>query len=188
MIITFKPLNKSHFPLLLKWLEAGHIKKWWGSDVTYTIDLIKEKYSSYVKGYKVIDGVRKPIQGFIIHVDQTPIGYIQIYNAYDFPRSKPLLGLPQNLGSFDIFIGEVEYLRQNLGSKAISKFLELYVKEYSHIFADPDADNLTAIKCYKKAGFKRLLEKNDVKKVWMIKELSSALNMRNAPLQTIREL
>ena len=53
MAITFKPLNESHFPLLLKWLESPHVKKSWDQDVTYTIELVKEKYSSYVKGYKL---------------------------------------------------------------------------------------------------------------------------------------
>ncbi len=66
MTITFQPLNESYFQLLLKWLEAPHVKKWWDQDVTYTMDLVREKYSSYVKGYKFIDGIQKPIQGFII--------------------------------------------------------------------------------------------------------------------------
>jgi aminoglycoside 6'-N-acetyltransferase len=47
MTITFEPLHESHFPLLLKWLEAPHVKKWWDQDVTYTMDLVREKYSSY---------------------------------------------------------------------------------------------------------------------------------------------
>ena len=67
MTITFEPLHESHFPLLLSWLEAPHIKKWWDQDVTYTIKLVHEKYSSYSKGYKLEGGVQKPIKGFIIH-------------------------------------------------------------------------------------------------------------------------
>ncbi|WP_371218694.1 GNAT family N-acetyltransferase [Orientia tsutsugamushi] len=86
MKITFVPLAESHFPLLLKWLETPHVKKWWDQDVMYTLELVKEKYSSYVKGYKLVDGQQKPIQVFIIHNNQNPIGYIQIYNAYDFPN------------------------------------------------------------------------------------------------------
>lgn len=56
MTITFEPLHESHFPLLLKWLEAPHVKKWWNRDVTYTMELVREKYSSYVKGYKLVEG------------------------------------------------------------------------------------------------------------------------------------
>ena len=168
MTITFKPLNESHFPLLLKWLESPHVKKWWDQDVTYTMDLVHEKYNSYIKGYKLEGGVQKPIQAFIIYSDQNPVGYIQIYNAYDFPISKSLLGLPENLGAFDIFIGEAAALQQGLGPKAIVQLLKLHGNQYSYIFADPDSNNFAAIKCYEKAGFKRVSEQQDTKEVWMI--------------------
>lgn len=184
MKITFAPLAESHFPLLLKWLETPHVKKWWDQDVAYTMDLVREKYISYIKGYKLINGAQKPIQGFIIHNNQDPVGYIQIYNAYDFPRSKSLFGLPENLGAFDIFIGEAAALQQGLGSKAILEFLKLHGNPYTHIFADPDINNLSAIKCYAKAGFKRVSEQQDTGEVWMIKDLSS----RNDPLPTIQKL
>lgn len=166
--ITFEPLHESNFPLLLKWLETPHVKKWWDQDVTYTLDLVHEKYSSYIKGYKLVDGQQKPIQGFIIHNNQNPIGYIQIYNAYDFPRSKPLSDLPESLGAFDIFIGAEEVLQKGLGSKAIEQFLKLHGNQYSHIFADPDSNNIAAIKAYEKAGFKKVSERADTGEVWMI--------------------
>ena len=184
MKITFIPLAKSHFPLLLKWLKAPHVKAWWDQNVTYTLDLVHEKYSSYVKGYKLVDGQQKPIQGFIIHNNQNPIGYIQIYNAYDFPRSKTLSGLPANLGAFDIFIGEESALQQGLGSKAILEFLKLHGNQYTHIFADPDSNNVAAVKCYEKAGVKKVSEQEDTGEAWMLKDLSS----RNGPLPTIQKL
>lgn len=86
MKITFTPLAKPHFPLLLKWLEAPHVKAWWDTDVHYTPELIQEKYGSYVDGYKQIGSERKPIHAFIIYFDDAPIGYIQYYNAYDLLR------------------------------------------------------------------------------------------------------
>ncbi len=166
MTISFKPLHESHFPLLLKWLEAAHVKVWWDQDVTYTMDLVREKYSSRITSL----GTKSDncIQGFIIHNKQNPVGYIQIYNAYDFPRSKPLFGLPANLGAFDIFIGEKAFLGQGFGSKAILEFFKLHGNCYSHIFADPDSNNIAAVKCYEKAGFKKLSEQEDTKEVWMI--------------------
>lgn len=169
MKITFEALNDSYFRFLLKGLEAPHVKKWWDQDITYTLDEVKKKYGPYVKGYKEIEGLKKPIQAYIIYVERVPIGYIQIYNAYDFPRSAPLLGLPKNLGAFDIFIGEKKYLGQNLGSKIIIKFLNLYGGTYTHIFTDPDLRNSAAIKCYEKAGFKRLGNQKDTGELWMIK-------------------
>ncbi|MFM8490645.1 MAG: GNAT family N-acetyltransferase [Candidatus Methylopumilus sp.] len=119
-----------------------------------------------------------------LSTEQNPVGYIQIYNAHDFPRSKTLSGLSANLGTFDIFIGEESALQQGLGSKAIFEFLRLHGNQYSNIFADPDSNNVAAVKCYEKAGFKRVSEEADTGEVWMIKDLS----LRNDPLPTIEKL
>jgi len=161
-------LQESHFTLLLKWLEAPHVKAWWDEDISYTMDLVLQKYRPYVKGYKTIDGVCKPIYCFIIYVDAVPIGYIQFYNAYDFTGSKLLSKLPQSLGMFDIFIGEEQYLRKNLGSKTILEFLKLYGNKYSYVFLYSDLNNVSAIKCYEKAGFKKIVNQKDVDEIWML--------------------
>ena len=84
MKISFKSLCEADFTLLLKWLEASHVKAWWDQNIQWTPELIQEKYTDYVKGYKLENGVAKPISSYIIYVDNTPIGYIQIYNAYEY--------------------------------------------------------------------------------------------------------
>lgn len=106
MKISFRCLSEADFTLLLKWLEEPHVKAWWDPEIQWTLDLIKEKYGSYVKGYKLYGNVRKSINAYIICIDEVPIGYIQLYNVYDFARSIPLTGLPDSLGAFDVFIGE----------------------------------------------------------------------------------
>ncbi len=179
MKITFTQLTESHFPLLLKWLEAEHVKTWWDQDVHWTNELISKKYADYVKGYKLVHGTPKSINPYIICVDEKPVGYIQLYNAYDFPRSKPLFGFQKNLGAFDIFIGDEKYLKQNIGSIAITKFFNLYAHQYSHIFVDPDAGNTAAIKCYEKAGFRRLPEQKDPSEIWMLWE-NKVVSVNNA--------
>lgn len=72
MKITFAPLSEAHFPLLLKWFETSHVKAWWDQDISYTADLVKEKYTSYIDGYKLESGVKKAIHGYIIYVDNNP--------------------------------------------------------------------------------------------------------------------
>ncbi|XVN42247.1 MAG: GNAT family N-acetyltransferase [Candidatus Rickettsia vulgarisii] len=136
--------------------------------------MVRKKYESYVKGYKTLNGLNIPIKAYIINVDNIPIGYIQIYNAHDFPRSKPLLGLPENLGAFDIFIGEEKYLGQKMSSKIISKFLSLYGSDYSHIFADPNLGNIVAIKSYEKAELRKFSEHQDTNEIWMIKRINTS--------------
>jgi aminoglycoside 6'-N-acetyltransferase len=161
MNISFTPLAESHFPLLLKWLESHHVKAWWDQNIQWTSELIQKKYIDYVTDYKLEKGQLKALQAYIIYVDNTPIGYIQIYNAYDFERSKPLSDLPSNLAAFDVFIGEVIYVDRGIGSKAINQFLREYASSYDYVFADPDSANLAAIRAYEKAGFKKIKAQSD---------------------------
>lgn len=158
-MMIFKPLQSNHFPLLLKWLEAPHVKAWWDQNIEWTPELIEEKYGTYTEGYKVENGVRKPIHAYIVCVDNTDIGYIQFYNAHDFSRetSIALETLPNSLVALDIFIGDELFVGKGMGSVIMEKFLKEYIDPYYDVvFVDPDTANIQAIKAYKKAGFKEI--------------------------------
>ncbi len=176
MKIEFKPLSETHFILLLKWLEAPHVKQWWDQNINYNEKSIEEKYSSYVNGYKLKNGEKKAISAFIIYLDDKPIGYIQLYNTYDFLRNKPLANLSKSLGAIDFYIGEEEYLGKGIGSAILREF---NYQNYDYILVDPDKDNYAAIKTYEKAGFKKIEEQFDTNEVWMIKENLKVVSTKN---------
>ena len=169
MNISFISLAESHFPFLLQWLETAHVKSWWDQDVTWTSALIQEKYTNYVKGYRLENGIAKAICAYVICVDTVPIGYIQLYNAHDFARQRPLTGLPKNLGAIDMFIGEEACLNRGIGSQTLIQFLNEHGNVYTHIFADPESINYAAIRAYEKAGFVQLVEQLGTEDVWMIR-------------------
>lgn len=168
--ISFTKLQTHHFPLLLQWLEAPHVKAWWDQNILWTPELIEEKYSPYVEGYKLESGydISKPMHAYIILTNYVEIGYIQYYNAYDFEREEPIAGLPQSLAAFDIFIGEEEYVGKGIGSRVLKQFCDEYIfNEFDHCLVDPDLGNLGAVKAYEKAGFTELYKAKEV--VMMIK-------------------
>lgn len=167
MKIKFLKLSISDFPLLLKWLGNHHVKQWWDQDITHAEKSIEEKYISYTQGYKLENGEKKAISAFIIYLDDKPIGYIQLYNAYDFSRNKPLANLPKSLGKLDFYIGEEEYLRRGIGSAILREF---NYQNYDYILVDPDINNIAAIKTYERVGFKKVTEHPDTNEIWMIKE------------------
>ena len=170
--ITFEPLQDSHFPLLLRWLEAPHVKAWWDQDVHWNLELIKEKFGDCAKGYKLEKGVQKPIQAYVIYGDDHPLGYIQLYNAYDFSREDqiPLEGLPASLAAIDIFIGEEEYVGKGLGSLIMRQFLKEYVDpSYDACFVDPDTANVQAIRACEKAGFEKVKTVKEGTVTWMVR-------------------
>lgn len=173
---TFTPLQENHFPLLLKWLKTPHVKAWWDQEVQWTPELIKDKYGSYVKGFKRLDlseqSVKKPLHAFVIDVDGQEIGYIQYYNAYDFPRedNTPLEGLSKSLAALDFFIGEADYLSKGLGSESLKQFLKDHIDPiYDACFVDPDTTNIQAIRTYEKAGFKKIKTVKEGTMTWMVR-------------------
>ncbi|MBI2706843.1 MAG: GNAT family N-acetyltransferase [Proteobacteria bacterium] len=175
-MIKFHPLQEKHFPLLLHWLESPHIKAWWDQDVHWTMDLIKEKYGCYVKEFKRLTlpdkTIEKPMYAFIMCVDGVEVGYIQYYDAYDFPREQgyELEGLPSSLASIDVFIGEEDFVGKGLGPLLMETFLNEHVfKHFDAVFVDPDTANLHAIRAYEKAGFKKIKTINEGAITWMMK-------------------
>ncbi|AIL65666.1 Aminoglycoside N(6')-acetyltransferase type 1 [Rickettsiales bacterium Ac37b] len=174
MDLKFQKLETSHFPLLYKWLMTPHVRKWWDNHVAWTPKLIEEKYSQYVKGYKRLilttGTIQKPFHAYIILKDDQEIGYIQYYNKHDFPSEYgyEISNLPLNLAAIDWYIGEIEYLHQGIGTKALNLFIENYVfSHFDAVFVDPDSGNVGAIRSYEKAGF--VLEETLNEITWMLK-------------------
>ena len=177
LVINFESLRESHFPLLLKWLESSHVKKWWDQDIVWNASLISDKYTTYVEGYKVLNlksgiTIQKPIHPFIIMYKEVPIGYIQYYDKYDFPshHSYDLNDIPSACAGIDCYIGEIDYTGKGIGAKALKLFVkDVIPKKFTNIFVDPEIDNISAIKAYDKAGFQKVAEKKDQGIVWMIR-------------------
>lgn len=176
MQISFIPLNESHFPLLLKWLETPHVKAWWGKNINWTTELINDKYSNYIKGYKILklkdQIIIKPIYSFIICADNHFIGYIQYYNKHEFPpeQAYDTLGLPESCAALDWYIGKLEFIGKGIGSKALSLFLEQFVfQKFTYAFVDPETTNHGAIRAYEKAGFvtTKIVNNNEI--TWMLR-------------------
>ncbi|AZL16384.1 GNAT family N-acetyltransferase [Rickettsiales endosymbiont of Stachyamoeba lipophora] len=171
--IQFERLKEPHLSLLLKWLETPHVKAWWDQDIKWSDDLIKEKYGTYIDGYKLENNTKKPMHAFIIQLDSKPIGYIQYYNVYDFAHEDniPLEGLPKSLAAFDIFIGEESFVGKGLGAVIINKILDEHIwPQFQACFVDVESSNIGAIKAYEKAGFRKIKTLDDGKVIWLLKE------------------
>lgn len=155
----FTSLSMDHLKMLHKWAQEPHVCLWWGDGRSWSFNDIKEKYSSYTFGYKIQQGLKKPIYPFVIEFQKRPIGFIQFYDALDFPRegfnTKDLCyDQSQSLAAIDFYIGEPDYIGQGLGAKVLKAFLSNHVFHYyDACLADPDKNNIAAIKAYVRAGF-----------------------------------
>lgn len=80
--------------------------------------------------------------------------------------------MPLKLATFDVLIGEENYLNRGMGSQAIVKFLEKHNENEfdTPIFVDPAITNIAAIHAYQKAGFKKTKRQPNPDEMWMIRE------------------
>jgi len=148
---TFKKLTQKDWPLLLQWFKEPHVEKWWPTPqenelMEYFLEKIRSKNNF----------------GFVVYLDEKPIGYIQYYYI-DRKGEKTGSLLPplpdETTVGIDQFIGDPNYLYKGYGTLFIKQFIEeLKTLEpgITTVIVDPDPENIAAIKCYEKVGFVRV--------------------------------
>lgn len=156
---VFEPLLPAHFPLLHKWIQEPHVWQWWGEGKSWTFDEVEAKYGSYTSCYKIEGGIAKAIHPFVVILQRQPIGFIQCYDAFDFPREGFKVQEvwdreDGSLAALDFYIGEVGFLGRGLGREIVQAFLKAHVfTRYDACMVDPEKNNKIAIKTYLKAEF-----------------------------------
>lgn len=146
--ISFRPLERSDFPLLQAWLAASHVAAWWNE----RLDLagVEAKYGPRVDG-------AEPTHVFLIEQEGLPIGWIQWYLWADYPEHARQLGAAQSAAGIDLAIGELMMTGQGLGPIAIREFTRQFVFVNSSVCAvvtDPEERNLRSLRAFEKAGFR----------------------------------
>lgn len=138
-MLVFREMTKADIPLYLEWLNTSHVQEWWNSED----EKIHEKLDN--PEYKHL---------FIVTWHDEPFAFIQVYDAnFGGPseHSTGVLGL-------DMFIGKESYLNKGFGTRMVSKLGSslLARPEVPYLIIDPQVKNKRAIRCYEKAGFKRI--------------------------------
>ncbi|GAA4256293.1 GNAT family N-acetyltransferase [Dactylosporangium darangshiense] len=142
--ITIRPLTRRDFPLLQTWLNAAHVRRWWG----ITSAQIEAKYGPCIDA-------TAPTQVCIIEIHHRPIGIIQSYRHADHPHWDNAIRIPAAAG-IDYLIGEASYIGLGIGSAAIAIFTPRVFADYPDIdviVAAPQADNVASRRALEKAGF-----------------------------------
>lgn len=147
--LTFAPVEAKHYEMLRRWLEAPHMRQWWGEP---------EEELGFIRD--MVEG-RDTTRPFLIMLDSRPVGYIQCWfighhQNEEWTKDHPwLLELPEDTVGVDLSIGEPELLSQGIGSAALSAFVaKLRAEGHRSIIIDPDPANGRAVRAYEKAGFR----------------------------------
>ena len=141
--IAFVPVAGRDLPLLQRWMNQPHWRRWWGEPEA-ELGLIRD----------MIEG-RDSTRPFIFHVGGEPTGYIQYWMAGEEDGEPWLKELPEDAVGVDLSIGEKDRLSKGIGSGVLRAFAERLAQAgHGTIIIDPDIDNRRAVRAYEKAGFK----------------------------------
>jgi aminoglycoside 6'-N-acetyltransferase len=140
---AFTLVQADDLPLLARWRNAEHVKRWWGEPGDLQAEYLS--LSEPTNHHLVLDGGQ-------------PIGLIEHYHWRDYPNEARVIdGRPDEDG-FDYFLGESELIGQGLGPAMLSAFLFQVVKLDPAVAAvrlDVAEANRRSWRCLEKLGFRR---------------------------------
>lgn len=139
--------QEEDYKLLEKWYQE--------KEVYFNFEQRTLNYEEIVNKYytRTLESTKIPV--YIINYNEIPVGIIQ-YKLVD-EINKKLYQLEGNdIYELDIFIGEINMHNKGIGSGAINLLTELLIKEKKAklLVMCPLKENIKAINCYLKCGFK----------------------------------
>ncbi|MBM7693917.1 aminoglycoside 6'-N-acetyltransferase [Peribacillus deserti] len=155
--ITVRTLQLKDKNMLVKWLSDLSVLKYYeGRDNPFDLNKVSQKFY----------GRSIEHTGCIVEYNKKEIGYIQFYplsidakNQFGYQEHEIIFGMDQ-------FIGETDYWNKGIGRLLVQSMANFLIKHKNacRIVMDPQTWNARAIKCYEKAGFKKvkLLPKNEL--------------------------
>jgi aminoglycoside 6'-N-acetyltransferase-1b len=152
MEFDFKPLAESDLQLLFDWLNRSHVAEWWGGPVS--LSAIRDEYMPLIRP-------SSSIRPYIVRLNGSPVGFIQSYVVMA-DQTSGWWSDEQDPGAMGIdqFLADTENLGKGMGTDMLTQFIDLLFSDpaVSKIQADPAPNNLRAIRCYEKAGFRKVAQ------------------------------
>lgn len=150
-LIYLRPLRIKDAQISYKWRNNPLI---W----TYTNFVPSEHITSQIEKKWLRDVLsRKHDKRFAICVNETDeyIGNVQLRN------------IDKGIAEFEIFIGENKYWGKGVGHEATKQILQIAFVELklATVFLNVHPDNITAIRCYSRSGFKFLSQNEHIKMI-----------------------
>lgn len=136
---TFRPVTVADLPMLERWLNAPHVRRWWGEPA--------EEIAGIAAGFD-----DPAVDAFIVHHAGVPFAYLQSWQvaAGDFSFGDR----PERTVGIDQFIGLADMVGVGHGPAMVRAFVEdVFAAGIERVVLDPHPDNAHAIRAYEKAGF-----------------------------------
>ena len=149
MTVTFRPLARDDLDLIHEWLGREHVARWWAGEPTR--EEVAEEFAEFFEG-------RTGSRAFIAYADGVPIGYIQSYVAMESGDGWWPDETDPGVRGIDLFLADESRLGAGHGTEMVRSFVRSLFDDptVSAVQVDPSPENARAIRCYEKAGFRRI--------------------------------
>jgi ribosomal protein S18 acetylase RimI-like enzyme len=137
--MEFRPLTAADLPLTATWLARPHVAEWWDGPIA----------------------LERGLRQFLAVLEGEAIGYVQSYQATACHCDGWWLDVSDpGVHGIDQFLADAAKLGQGLGTQMVGAFVaELFADpRITRVQVDPSPANGRAIRCYEKAGFRRVSE------------------------------
>lgn len=172
--VTLRPMVEQDLPLLHEWLNRPHIVAWWGGERP-TLAQVREQYLP-----RVLEG--EQVIPYIGMLGDEPFAYAQSYVALGAGDGWWEEETDPGVRGIDQSIADPELLGKGLGTRLVLALVELVFADpqVSRIQTDPAPNNLRAIRCYEKAGFRKVkaIVTPDGPAIYMLRDRSAVFGER----------
>lgn len=137
----FRAAEARDLPMLRRWLEAPHVRRWWGDPDEGLAEI-----------EQAIDSVET--EPLIVELDGMPMAYLQSYDPH-LEDGHPYGDQPTGTLGLDLTIGIDDLIGKGHGPAILRGFAAILFDEGApRLIVDPDPANASAIRAYEKAGFR----------------------------------
>jgi aminoglycoside 6'-N-acetyltransferase len=152
---VFRPIVDDDVPLLAAWLRDPAVGAWWeGTTIAYD--------DAYVRAEMLHADDETHVTQAIVELDGEPIGFQQWYTLAGEPETMVEYGLVADDRAFGIdqIIGESRLHNRGIGTRQVRAVAAWLLGSDGpgarRVLTDPVVENLRAVRCYEKAGFRKV--------------------------------
>lgn len=150
--VTLRLMTERDLPMLHAWLNRDHVVEWWGGDdARPSLDEVLCDYRPRVLA-------EERVTPYIAMRAGVPMGFAQSYIAMGSGDGWWVDETDPGVRGIDQFLANPEDLNRGLGTLMVRSLVELLFQDpaVTRVQTDPAPHNLRAIRCYEKAGFRRV--------------------------------
>lgn len=149
-VVALRPMMRGDLPLLARWVDQPHVRRWWVTGVEPSLESVTEAYGAKIDGMT-------PTRMWVAEVNGRSLGFLQDYLIRDYPDVALLTPDPDAVG-VDYAIGEPDWVGRGLGVRLVWAWMlraRRRFPETNTYFAAPDHRNEASLRVLDKAGFTR---------------------------------